>query len=252
MVAFVVAGRHPRAVVRRLVRRSDQEGEVADGIGRLVQNVVVVVGVVYALNVLEVQIGPLLGALGIAGVALAFAATAILQNVFASVLLKTRRPIHTGDEITTNDQTGTVKEINFRTVILRNFDGELVIMPSSKVADDVIVNHTRHRRRRTVLVVGVAYDTDLPAAQQVILGAVRGVDGVLASPGPQAWVTTFNESSIDFDVRFWHAPDIATQFRVRSDVAMAIKSALDAAGIEIPFPQRVVALAHDRTGVEVE
>ncbi|XQO39910.1 hypothetical protein AB8619_11655 [Actinospongicola halichondriae] len=76
----------------------------------------------------------------------------------------------------------------------------------------------------------------------MILGATQRVQGVLASPAPQAWVTTFNDSSIDFDVRYWHASDIATLFRVRSGVAMAIKSAFDAEGIEIPFPQRVVTM----------
>ncbi len=64
-------------------------------------------------------------------------------------------------------------------------------------------------------------------------------------PAPQAWVTTFGESSIDFDVRYWHDPDIATVFRVRSEVAMAIKAAFDGAGVEIPFPQRVVTMVRD-------
>ena len=76
----------------------------------------------------------------------------------------------------------------------------------------------------------------------------RSAEGVLHSPNPQAWVTTFNESSIDFDVRFWHAPDIATQFRARSDVAMAIEAACDTEGIDIPLPQRVVTLDHAAAG----
>ena len=245
LVAFIVAGRVIRIVVERVVRRSDTEGQIARFVGRTVQNGLALIGLIYALNALEVRIGPLLGALGITGIAIAFALTAILENVFASVMLKTRRPIRVGDQITTNEHSGTVKEINFRTVVLRNFDGETVVVPSSMVIKDPIVNHTKRRLRRTVLVVGVAYRTDLPRAQEVILGAVAGVDDVRDNPPPEAWVTTFNESSIDFEVRYWHAPDIATVYRLRSGVAMAIKAAFDDAGIEIPFPQRVISVPGD-------
>ena len=244
-VAFIVAGRVVRSIVERIVRRSDSEGQIARFVGRVVQNVLVLVGLVYALNVLGVQIGPLIGALGITGIAIAFALTAILENVFASVLLKTRRPIRVGDQVSTNGHSGTVEEINFRAVVLRNFDGETVVLPSSTVTDDAIVNHTEHGVRRTVLPVGVGYDTDLPRAQEVILDAISGVDGVHASPAPQAWVTAFGDSSIDFDIRYWHEPEIATVFRLRSEVAMAVKAAFDAEGIEIPFPQRVVTVVPD-------
>jgi small conductance mechanosensitive channel len=247
VVAFVVVGRLARIVVERVVRRTDSEGQIARFVGRVVQNGLAIIGLIYALNALEVRIGPLLGALGITGIAIAFALTAILENVFASVMLKTRRPIRVGDQITTNEHSGTVKEINFRTVVLRNFDGETVVVPSSMVINEPIVNHTRRRLRRTVLVVGVGYRTDLRRAQEVILEAVADVEDVRDNPPPEAWVTTFNESSIDFEVRYWHAPDIATVYRVRSGVAMAVKTALDDAGIEIPFPQRVITVVEDES-----
>lgn len=245
IVGFVIAGMVLRRVIERLVRRTDPEGNIARFAARVVQNLVVLVGLLYALTALGVQIGPLVGALGVTGIAIAFAVTAILENVFASVMLKTRRPIRVGDQVWTNERSGTVTEVNFRAVVLDSFDGERVFIPSSLVMDDVIVNHTATPTRRTVLPVGVAYGTDLRRAQEVIVAAASVVDGVLESPAPQAWVTEFGESSIDFDVRFWHASDIATMFRVRSDVAMAIKAGLDREGIEIPFPQRVITVVTD-------
>ncbi len=245
LLAFIVVGRVIRLIVERVVRKTDVEGQIARLVGRIVQNLLVFVGFVYALGILEVQVGPLLGALGVSGIAIAFALTAILENVFASVVLKTRRPIKVGDQITTQENSGTVEEINFRTVVLRNFDGEKVVLPSAMVNNEVMVNHTDRPTRRTVLPVGVAYGTDLAQAQSVMLRATQGVQGVLETPPPQAWVTTFNESSIDFEVRYWHESDILSMFRVRSGVAMAIKSAFDTEGIEIPFPQRVVTLPRD-------
>jgi small-conductance mechanosensitive channel len=245
---FVVAAMVLRRVIERLVRRTDPEGAIARFAARLVRNLVVLVGLLYAITALGVQIGPLVGALGVTGIAIAFAVTAILENVFASAMLKTRRPIRVGDQVWTNERAGTVTEINFRAVVLDSFDGERVFIPSSMVMDDVIVNHTATPTRRTVLPVGVAYGTDLHRAQDVLLEAVTGVDGVIPAPAPQAWVTTFGESSIDFDVRFWTASDIATVFRVRSGVAMAVKDAFDREGIEIPFPQRVVTMVADEPG----
>lgn len=251
VVAFVLVARLVRMAVERFVRRSDTEGQIARMVGRIVQNVVRIVGFVYALNVLEVQIGPLLGALGISGIAIAFALTAILENVFASIVLKTRKPVRVGDQITTNDHSGTLEEINFRTVVLRNFDGEKVVLPSAHVNNETVVNHTDQSIRRTVLPVGVAYGTDLETAQRVILDAVTAVDGVEEHPEPQAWVTAFGDSSIDFDVLYWHRSDIATFFRVRSGVAMGIKAAFDRSGIEIPFPQRVVTMV-DTSAAETD
>lgn len=245
LVGFVVVALVLRAVLERVIRRTDTEGQIASFVARMVRNVVALVGIVYALDALGVSIGPLIGALGITGIAIAFALTAILENVFASVVLKTRKPIKVGDQVTVHESSGTVEEINFRTVVIRNFDGEKVVLPSAMVNNDVMVNHTDRPVRRTVLPVGVAYGTDLAHAQAVILQATQGVQSVLETPAPQAWVTTFNDSSIDFDVRYWHESDILSMFRTRSDVAMAIKSAFDAQGIEIPFPQRVITLPRD-------
>ena len=101
VVAVVVA-----VVVRRtLVRYVDQQGSRHMGrlLGRFLSVVVVVLGAVYALDLLGVRIGPLLGALGVGGIALAFAAQDILQNLVAGVLLQVRRPFRVGDQIVSGD-----------------------------------------------------------------------------------------------------------------------------------------------------
>jgi small-conductance mechanosensitive channel len=220
--------------------------------GRVFASLVVAVGFVYSLQVLGVRLAPLLGALGIGGLALAFAAQSILENVFASVLLQSRRPFRLGDQIETNDFEGTVEDVNFRTVVLRSYAGEKVLIPCAQVLNAAITNYTAKGTRRTTLEVGVAYGTDLEVAQRVLLAASASVDGVRPEPAPEAWVEQFGESSIDFALRWWHLPDIATTWRVRSGVAMAVKAAFDEAGIEIPFPQRTLGfLAGGELGIKV-
>jgi small conductance mechanosensitive channel len=236
----IAVGRLLRALLTRRITDHESERSAAAVLGRLVGYVAVVGGLVYALSVLDVRLGPLLGAVGIGGIAIALASQSLLADFFSSVILQVRRPFRRGDEIRTNDWDGKVEEVNFRTVVLRSFDGQRVFVPSAKVLNTPIVNYTSLGRRRTTLTIGVAYDTDLAEAQRVLLQAVNGVDGVFERPAAEALVEEFDDSSIDFAVRFWHAPDIASLWEVRSRVAMAAKAALEDAGITIPFPQRVL------------
>ena len=229
-----------KRVTARIVGRGDSEFAAADAVGRLLGYVFLFAGLIWALSVLDVRIAPLLGAFGIGAVAVAFAAQSILENFFSSIVLRTRRPFRRGDQIQTSKLEGTVEEVNFRTLVLRTYDGERVLIPCADVLSSPIVNHTVNGRRRTTLTVGVAYDTDLATAQRILTEGVASVDGVLPSPAPEALVEELGESSIDFAVRFWHAPDITTLWRVRSEVAIAVKGALDEAGIGIPFPQRTL------------
>ncbi|MDP8976519.1 MAG: mechanosensitive ion channel family protein [Actinomycetota bacterium] len=241
-VGGVVLGRVLRALLTRRITHEDAERSAAVVLGRLVGYVAVMAGLVYALSVLDVRLGPLLGAVGIGGIAVALASQSLLANFLSSVILQVRRPFKRGDEISTNDCEGRVEEVNFRTVILRTWDGERVFVPSAAVVNAPIVNFTSLRRRRTTLTIGVAYDTNLEHAQRVLQQAVAAVDGVLDSPTPEALVESFGESSVDFAVRYWHPPETLTLWQVRSRVAMAAKSALEDAGITIPFPHRVVRL----------
>jgi small-conductance mechanosensitive channel len=240
LVGGMVAGRLLQALLSRRIHGGDSDEDATDLVSRFAGYVIVVAGFVYALSILDVRLAPLLGALGIGGLAIAFAAQSIIANFIASVLLQLRRPFHRGDQIATNDVEGTVEDVNFRTVIVRSFDGERVFVPCSEVLDNPIVNFTAKGRRRTSLDIGVAYDADLDEARAVLLDAVTDVDGVLDRPRPEVWVEAFADSAVTLAVRFWHAPDAATLWRVRNEVAIACKRALDDAGIAIPFPQRVI------------
>lgn len=244
LLAGMLLGWGARRLLIRRVSRDDGEARAAVMvIGRLAGFVAFLGGLVYALAILQVRIGPLLGAIGIGGVALAFAAQSLLSNFIASVILQSRRPFRRGDEILTSGQEGRVEDVDFRTVVLRSYDGQRVFVPCTAVLDSPIVNYTTLGRRRSTLNVGVSYDSDLPAVQQALLEAVASVPGVRQSPPAEALVEKFGESSIDFVVRYWHAPDVVTTWQVRSAVAIAVKAGLDKEGVTIPFPQRTLHLA---------
>lgn len=174
------------------------------------------------------------------GIAIAFAAQDILQNFIAGVLLQVRHPFRLGDQIGSGDHEGVVEDVNLRTTVLSTYDGLVVYLPNAEVLKHPIINYTRTPVSRTSLTVGLAYDTDLERARQVLADGCRAAEGVENTPPPEVWVEAFAESSINVAVRYWHAADIASRWRVRSAVAVSVKAALDEAGITIPFPQRVL------------
>jgi len=240
LVGGLVLAAFLRRALRRRLHAEEFEPRASLVAARFAALAVSLVGFFMALGVLGIRLGPLIGAVGIGGIAVALAAQSMLADLIASILLQTRRPFRQGDQIATNDHEGRVEDVNFRTVVLRSYDGQRVFLPASKVLNAPIVNYTVLGRRRSRLPLGLAYDADLGAAAKVLLEAVRRVDGVHGRPAPEVMVKEFGDSAVTVELLFWHAPDQATTRRVRSAVAVASKGALDAAGIEIPFPQRVL------------
>jgi len=230
---------------RRIVSRMMSGGNPLAGkvVGRLLAALVFVLGLVYSLSQVGVSVGPLLGVLGVAGLALALGFQEIMENFIAGVFMSLRQPFGQGDQIHTSGFDGTVVDISLRAVELETYAGERVLIPNAMVWKSPIVNHTVLGRRRTRLVVGVEYATDLELAKRTLVDAVTSVDGVLESPPPAALVREFSGSSIDFGVAFWHEPSARSEQEVKDAVAISVKKALDEAGIGIPFPQRVVHLA---------
>jgi small-conductance mechanosensitive channel len=142
LVGAVVVGRLVQLVVLRSLRRGDSERLAADAVARMIALLVVLVALLWSLSILGIRLGPLVGALGVGGIALAFAAQAILANFLGSIILQLRRPFRRGDQIATGTCEGTVEDVNFRTVVLRTFDGERVLVPCTSVLANPITNHT--------------------------------------------------------------------------------------------------------------
>ena len=246
-VAVMVGALLLALVLRRLLVRALDRGDADKNIGRLTGRfltlIVLAIGFVYACSSLGIRLGPLLGALGVGGIAVAIALQDILQNFVAGMLLQVRRPFSVGDQVGLGEFEGTVRDVNLRTVELSAYDGVTVYLPNSQVTGGPILNYTRTPLSRTSISVGVAYDTDLEHARQVLLGACASADGVQASPPVEVWIDELGDSAIVFAVRYWHAADIASRWRVRHAATLAARTGLDEAGIGIPFPQRTLWFA---------
>jgi small-conductance mechanosensitive channel len=94
-----------------------------------------------------------------------------------------------------------------------------------------------NNRRRSEVLVGVAYGTDLKKAKSLINEVLINNKQILKNPAPVIWIINFGESSIDFSVKYWVAHFIYAN-DIKSDVIIAIDEILRENGIVIPFPQR--------------
>ncbi len=251
VVASVVVAVIARKAVAAALGRTGVAPALAGLLGRFAGYLAVIVGIFYALATVDVRVGPLLGALGIGGIALAFALQEILSNLVSGILLQLRRPFVAGDQIVTGDHEGVVEDVDLRVVRLRTFDGETVYIPNAQVLQNPITNWTTTPMRRTTLLVGVAYDDDLRGAQRAILDAVGSVEEIEVAPEPEAFVFEFGDSSINFAVRYWHSAPVVDMWRARDAVAQAIKRRLDDEGYSIPFPQRTLWFGPGSTQLEV-
>ena len=240
LIVAMVISRVARAVLTRVVRRTGSDSFLSDFLGRLLGYVVVAFGLVYALEEVGVAITPLLGALGLVGIALAFALQSILENFVAGVLLQVRRPFSKGDEIESQDYAGVILSVDSRTMTVLTPSGETVRLPNAEVIRHPIVNLTQNGRRRTTLDVGIAYGTDVARACEIARSAVVDLDLVLPEPAPVVVSTAFGASSIDLAVMFWHGPAIADKWRATDQVVVAISQAFEKHEITSPFPQRTL------------
>ncbi len=223
------------------LRRTPADRVVIHLTGRLVRFVIVVLFVITAFSIAGVNVGAALATLGLVGLALAFALQNILENFVAGVLLLVRKPFRAGDQIRTGEHEGTVEEIDLRVTRLLSYDGELVLVPNSDVFRNPLINLTRRAMRRTEVHVGVDYRDDHDRAREVLREAVTAVEGVMAQPEPQVLLHDLADSSVEFALLYWTAPDIRSVRNVRDRVLASAKSALEAEGMTIPWPIRTLA-----------
>ena len=240
LIAGIVAARLARKSIRALGERTDiASPQVFVTSARLVFYGIVIYTISAALGILGFEVLPLLGMLGIATVVVALGLRPLFENFAAGITLQTRRPFDTGDQVLLLDFEGTVRDVNARTVVIDTMDGEVVHLPNRLVLESPIVNFTAADRRRSILDVGLDYGTDLARAEEIIRATVIATGGVAAEPAVRVFVHTFDDSTINAAIWFWHQPDIAGAWAVRHAVALEVKRALDDAGISIAFPQRV-------------
>jgi len=217
-------------------RMTDHEERVLLRMAHLL--VFVAVGLA-TLTLWSFNLGNLIIGAGFLGIVVGMASRQILQSGLAGIVLMFSRPFEVGDWVEIGDDEGTVTDISLMHTHLRSFDGEIVTIPNDRVDASTVINRSEHGRLRLDVDVGVDYDADLDVVEEVVVDAVRDVDSVLDAPSPEVVGIEFGDSSVVVRVRFWiDNPSSHRKWRARTAVIRAIKTALDEAGVDIPYPVR--------------
>lgn len=248
-VIFFFIGRGVRTVVRRISRRHGQPSGLGMVLGRLSQWSLVLIGFLVGMTIVfpALQADDLFQLLGIGSVAIGFAFRDILQNFLAGILILLTRPFTIGDQIVFAEYEGTVEEIETRATFIRTYDGRRVVIPNAQLFTGSVLVNTAYDVRRLEYDIGIGYGDDIEAARELILDTIRGVDGVLTDPAPDAIVVELAGSSVNIRARWWiNPPRRANALDLQDTVITAIKNRLVANGIDLPFPTQQI-LFHDQT-----
>jgi small conductance mechanosensitive channel len=198
----------------------------------------VLTGVALALHIVDATAiaGALVGTAGIVGIAIGFAFKDLVENYMASVLLSLRQPFQPNDHVDIDGFEGKVVRLTSRATVLMTLDGNHIRVPNGRVFKAVILNYSRNPRRRFDFAVGVAADADLAEAQDIGVGVLQRMPGVLDDPAPSSAIVELGDSSVPVRFFGWVDQQETNFGRARSEAIRLVKEALEAAGIELPEP----------------
>lgn len=198
--------------------------------------------VVSVASMIGVETTSFVAAIGAAGLAIGLALQGSLANFAGGVLILLFRPFRIGDWIEAQGVAGTVDSIQIFHTVLRTGDNKTIIVPNGNLSNGIITNTNRQPTRKVVFDVGVDYEADLQKAREVLLELAKD-PRVLTDPEPQAVISTLGDSSITVSLRVWVKTadywDVMFMFNEQS------RDRLKTAGIDIPFPQRVVRVVQE-------
>lgn len=230
---------------RLLKKKGDLRHSIQELVVRFVSILVWAAGLLITAMVIFPGLTPAkaLGGLGLLSVAIGFAFKDIFENFFAGILLLWKFPFENGDFIECGDVVGKVEDIQIRMSLIRQTTGELTVVPNSFLFMNAVEVLTDRPNRRVHLTAGVGYGEDVQESVAVIRKALESCETVDKDLPIEIYPQEFGDSSINIDVAWW-TESIPGKVRAsRGEVVTSIKSALDEAGIEIPFPYRTLTFS---------
>lgn len=234
--SYILAKKTKDYLVRSSSQKKLPEAQIK---AKIFYYLVITLAFFIALNIagFSGKLSTLLAAAGITGIVLGFSAQTVVSNFISGIFMYFDKPLKIGDPVEVAGYSGIVHDIRILSTRIRTWDGLLVRIPNEKLFNSEIKNLQKYPARRVDIIVGIAYKEDAQKAIDVIKKTLDEMPYVLAEPEPMVFVDKLGASSVDIAVRAW-APS-EKWFEVRWRIVQRVKKALDEAGIEIPFPQRV-------------
>ena len=228
---------------RRVLRQAVADHSLRKVAGNLVRATLILVGLLLALSAVGVDLTALSVLGGALGVGLGFGLQKLAANYVSGFVILFERSLRIGDTVRVDGFEGQVMDIKTRYTLIRAADGRESIVPNEKLITERIENLSlADSRVLHKCEVSVAYDCDPVQVQSILCAAAARVPRVLQDPAPNARLARFGPDGLEFTVLFWIEDPANGQLNVQSDVNLQILQGLREAGVEIPYPQRVVRM----------
>ncbi len=225
-------------LVRKFFEKKDYDPALESFLQSFIRIALKVLLLVLVVTQLGVKTSSLVAMVGAAGLAIGLALQGSLANFAGGVLILLFKPFRVGDWISAQGVDGAVKEISIFNTKLNTFGNQIAIIPNGQLANGNIINYNAEPVRRENYVVGIGYGSNIKTAKDILLDICANDERILKEPAPEVYVDSLGDSSVNLTLRFWAPNEVF--WPARFNLIEQSKLRFDEAGIEIPFPQRVV------------
>jgi small conductance mechanosensitive channel len=245
VIILVIIARVSRPLaklVARAVLRVSGYRHIARLSATMTRLVVITVGIILALDVLNLDraVASLLAGVGIIGIAFGFASQDIASNFMSGILLHFIHPFRLNDLIKSGEFFGHVEAIDMRSTRLRNQQGQKITIPNKNILGTPLINYTISGERRVDLPWSLTQVEDLPKAEALAVQAVEALEWRIPDRPVEFFYEKVGDYTIDFEIRFWTDPEQKVYLTARSEAIKAIKRTFEEHGIPMPSPVRVL------------
>lgn len=240
-VVLVLALWISATIERKVLRETVADLSLRKVAANAIRAVLLLVGLLFALSAVGVDLTALSVLGGALGVGLGFGLQKLASNYVSGFVILSERSLRIGDTVRVDNFDGVVADIKTRYTLIRSLSGRESIVPNEKLITERIENLSLADPKVLLSTeVGVAYDSDVDAVRDILERAARETPRVIANPAPAARLMRFGTNALEFVLQFWIEDPQNGQGNVVSDVNFRVLKGLRAAGVEIPFPQQVV------------
>ncbi|MES3011570.1 MAG: mechanosensitive ion channel domain-containing protein [Pseudomonadota bacterium] len=229
------------AIESRLLKSHVSDLSMRKVASNVTRSVLLLVGFLFVLSAIGVDLTALSVLGGALGVGLGFGLQKLASNYVSGFVILLERSLRIGDTVKVDGFEGVVSDIKTRYTLIRSASGREAIVPNEKLITERVENLSLADSRVLLsTTVTVGYDSDVGAVQTVLKEAALGVDRVLKDSPPSAHLSAFGADGLEFTLWYWIGDPQNGQSNVRSEIHIRMLNGLRAANIDIPYPQRVV------------
>jgi small-conductance mechanosensitive channel len=238
-----------RVLENRVMAAENLDMNLRVVLAKLFRAVLVVLGILVALPLAGIDITVLSVFGGALGVGIGFGLQKIASNYVSGFIILIDRSIHPGDALTIDNRFGIVSQLTARYMVLKSLDGTEAIIPNETLISSTVINHSyTNRQIRVGIPVQVSYQSDLERAMAIMKEAATQQPRVLADPETKVFLKSFGDNGIDLEMSIWINDPEEGQLGLTSDINLEIWRQFQAAGIEIPYPQRDIRIIGNPPG----